>query len=473
MTDLNGFTRRRMLASAAGAALAGAAFSGAAPMALAATAARPDMILVMTDDPDFRWTLRYMPHTTKLIARRGVEFANSFTDFSLCSPSRASFHTGLSSVHHGIFNDDPVSGWDQLDPLMDNSLMTWAKDAGYRVGFFGKMQNGYQEDSRVLPGVDVCAVECSSTSPFRYYGPKTKDQNGVVTQHKKDVYFTTLISQLACDFIATTPAEQPLLLIVCALAPHGGHGEDGAPTPEEKYLHTYDDVDMPELPDFNEADVSDKPLGTVGALPLVDVEEMVFEWRMRRAALRSVDDMNLAILQQLKASGRAKRAHFAFTGDNGWSQGEHRQRGKIFVYEETNRVPLVWSGPGIPTTGQVRMELINNLDLPATMVDLMGLTPGRTLDGASLRGMLEGGAPDWRQHILLRDRFTWAVRTADGWLYAETTTDEYGEEFELYDLAGSIATTPDPYENRNVAGKAAFAAKQAELKALLDSLRPS
>lgn len=469
MTDLKGFTRRKMLASAAGAALA-----GAAPAALAAKApTRPDMIVVMTDDPDFRWTVRYMPHTARLVAGRGVDFANSFTDFSLCSPSRASFYTSLSSVHHGIVNDDPITGWDQLDPMLDNSMLTWAKDAGYRVGFFGKMQNGYKEDSRVPPGVDVCAVECSSTSPFRYYGPKTKDQNGVVTQHKKDVYFTTLISQLACDFIASTPADQPMLLIVCALAPHGGHGEDGAPTPETKYLHTYDDVDMPQLPDFNEADVSDKPLGTVGALPLVDVPEMIFEWRMRRAALRSVDDMNLAILQQLKASGRAKRSHFVFTGDNGWSQGEHRQRGKIFVYEETNRVPLVWSGPGIPKTGQVRTELINNLDLPATMIDYMGLTPGRTPDGVSLRPLLEGGSPEWRQHILLRDRFTWAVRTEDGWLYAETTTDEYGLELELYDMAGTIAATADPYQNRNVAGKAPFAAKQSELKALLDSLKPS
>lgn len=465
MVGTSRLTRRNILASAAGAALAGGALRARASVG----DGRPDMILVMADDPDFRWTLRHMPHTTKTVARKGVEFANSFTDFSLCSPARASLYTGLSSTHHGILNDVP-SGWTQLDPFMDNSLLTWARDAGYRVGLFGKMQNGYHEDARVPPGVDVCAVECSSTAPFRYYGPKTKDQDGLVKTHHKDVYFTTLLSQLACDFIATTPADQPMLLVVCPLAPHGG-GDDGAPTPEDKYLHAYDDVDMPEMPDFNEADVSDKPLGTVGALPLADPEAMVFQWRMRRAALRSVDDMNLAILQQAKASGRAKRTHFIFTGDNGWAQGEHRQRGKVFVYEETNRVPLVWSGPGIPATGQVRTELVNNLDLTATMVDLMGLTPGRVMDGQSLRGLLEGGSPAWREDILLRDAFTLAVRTADGWLYAETTTTAYGEEIELYDMAGALSRVADPYQNRNVAGKAAYAAKQAELKARLELLR--
>lgn len=451
-------------------ALAGAAAAALANLPARAGASRPDMVLVMVDDPDFRWTLPNMPGTKRLAAK-GVKFENSFTDFSLCTPARASVHTGLSAAHHGVLRDGDPSGWTQLDPLMDNALMAWAKAAGYRVGFFGKMQNGYLEDARVPPGVDVCAVECSSTGPFRYYGPKLKDQDGVVTQYGKDQYFTTLMSQMACDFIAGTPADQPLLLIACPIAPHGASGGGEAPVPEAKYAHTYDDVPMPELPDFNEANVRDKPLGTVGGLPLVDVEAMTFEWRMRRAALRSVDDMNMAIQAQCQASGRWDRTHFAFTGDNGWAQGEHRIRGKLFVYEESNRVPLVWCGPGVPRTGQVRTELVNNLDLTATMCDVMGLTPGRTLDGRSFLGLLKGQSPKWRSSILLSDYYTYAVRTADGWLYAETTTYEHGLEIELYDMAGQVSAKADPYQNLNVAGQPAYAAKQAELRQRLALLR--
>lgn len=55
--------------------------------------------------------------------------------------------------------------------------------------------------------------------------------------------------------------------------------------------------------------------------------------------------------------------------------------GKTSAYEGSIKVPLVVRGPGIPEN-ETREQLVNNLDVVATIVELAGATPGLTLDGA-------------------------------------------------------------------------------------------
>ena len=135
-------TRREFLKSvAAGSAMAAVGLTGlscnrAAPPE-ATGSARPNVVFILTDDQ--RWdamscaghAFLKTPHLDRLAAE-GVRFANAFCATSLCSPSRASFLSGLYAHSHGVsnnFTDYP------------NDLPSWPRrlqEAGYETAYIGK-----------------------------------------------------------------------------------------------------------------------------------------------------------------------------------------------------------------------------------------------------------------------------------------------------------------------------------------------
>src|SRR6185295_18379773 len=56
---------------------------------------------------------------------------------------------------------------------------------------------------------------------------------------------------------------------------------------------------------------------------------------------------------------------------------------KRYLYEESARIPLVVTGPGVAQDVQSD-DVVNNADLTATITQIAGATPGLTLDGESM-----------------------------------------------------------------------------------------
>ena len=86
-----------------------------------------------------------------------------------------------------------------------------------------------------------------------------------------------------------------------------------------------------------------------------------------------------------------------YTSDNGYVYGDHRLFGKNSVYEPSIRVPLVVKGPGMPRN-ETRDQLVNNLDVAATIQEAAGVKPGTAPDGRSccpfcIMPRRRGGAP--------------------------------------------------------------------------------
>jgi arylsulfatase A-like enzyme/Tfp pilus assembly protein PilF len=77
-------------------------------------------------------------------------------------------------------------------------------------------------------------------------------------------------------------------------------------------------------------------------------------------------------------------------GDHGESLGEHGEDAHgIFVYQATQRVPLIVSGPGFPE-GKVVPDRVGLIDVAPTVLDILGLPPLSNADGRSLLPMLKG-----------------------------------------------------------------------------------
>ncbi len=97
------------LAVTGGLAVAG---SGTPPVTLdpaVAAQARPNIVVIETDDQTVE-SMRVMDNVNSLIGDQGATFENSFVNFSLCCPSRATFLTGQYAHNHGVLGNEPPNG---------------------------------------------------------------------------------------------------------------------------------------------------------------------------------------------------------------------------------------------------------------------------------------------------------------------------------------------------------------------------
>ena len=176
--------------------------------------------------------------------------------------------------------------------------------------------------------------------------------------------------------------------------------------------------------------------------------------------------------------GVLSNTYIVFTSDNGWHHGEHRIRsGKARPYEESVRVPLVISGPGV-AAGSTTDNLVLNTDYFPTFMELAGAqtqTPSY-VDGRSLVPILTGPAPSsWRTAILIEGRGSGSdpeIEVDRNYNAVRTSTGKYveyeGGFRELYNLSPGA----DPNEVTNTYSSAdPTVPPLSELKARLDALR--
>ena len=71
--------------------------------------AAPNVVVVETDDQTVE-SIRAMKNANELIAGQGTTFENSFVNYALCCPSRATFLTGQYMHNHGVLGNAPPNG---------------------------------------------------------------------------------------------------------------------------------------------------------------------------------------------------------------------------------------------------------------------------------------------------------------------------------------------------------------------------
>lgn len=421
-----------------------------------------DIVLILTDD-QVPGTLQYMSRTMSLIGQSGVEFTSAFASTPLCCPSRASILTGLyTHNHHVLTNFGPTGG---ATVFVDTSTVaTWLQRAGYRTALFGKYLNDYPKLlpwPYVPPGWSVWGA--FKTPEYYQYELVTTTGETAYGSAPQD-YSTDVIADAAVNFIATTPANQRLFLYYAPFAPHF----PATPAPQD--IGTYGHLPGLRPPNYDEADVSDKPAWVQGlplAAPLKSDSNDAF-YRRNVESLQSVDRAVERIYNALVAAGRLDRTVIIFASDNGIAFGEHRFFTKNCVYEECIRVPLLIRAPGIvPRRDNHLVELI---DLAPTIAGWAGINPGTKVNGMDLGPLLRNASATWRTEILLEVLAQTQAPAAEG-LFSAVRTDRYlyselvGGELELYDLQS------DPFQLANLAGNPGQGNLITQLKALLDGLK--
>jgi len=453
-----------LLAVSIGAGIAGSAGAGSTQ-----APARPNVLVVMTDDQTVE-SLRVMTNVRALLAAEGATFANSFVSFPLCCPSRSTFLTGQYAHNHTVMgNAAPTGGYEKLDHT--NTLPVWLQRAGYRTVHIGKYLNGYGRRSatEIPPGwTEWYGSVDPSTYQFYNY---TLNENGRTVRYGVDPasYQADVYTRKAVDAVRRLAPGGPFFLNVAYLAPHSGGPREpddpvnlATPVPAPRHRNRFAAEPLPVTPAFNEADVSDKPRG-IRARPVIGpgrVAAITEEYRQRLESLLAVDEGIAEIVAALRAAGELDTTLIVFTSDNGFFHGEHRvQTGKVLHYEPSTRVPLIVRGPGIPR-GAVRPQLVANIDLAPTIVSAAGATSGRAMDGRPLQPFARDPRLYSGRDILLETTGYSALRSPR-YVYVEHSTNEQ----ELYDLAA------DPNELTSLHASAAHAPLKADLATRLAKLR--
>ncbi len=469
----------RLLALAVGASIAtgvlAAAGSGAPPAPLdqaVAAQAQPNVLVIESDDQTVE-SMKAMQNVNSLIGAQGATFNNSFVNYSLCCPSRSTFLTGQYEHNHGVLgNSPPNGGFQRFEALHgDNNLAVWLQDAGYYTGLIGKYLNGYGNDPAVPPGWSEWHAASPDTQEVYDY---TLNDNGTLASygHAPTDFKQDVLTSKAVDFVnRRVPKPKPFFLWLTYTAPHAG-GPNPSPQPPSncqqtakpapRHAHAFDTEPLPIPPNFNEADVSDKPAAIqhrplLGASEINDIQR---KYRCRLESILSVDEGVKQLVDSLEAAGELSDTLVIYTSDNGFFHGEHRiPTGKMHIYEESIRVPLEIRGPGIPQGVSID-DLAINADLAPTIVDAANATRGLVIDGRSLIPVAQSPGLEQGRQLLVEEPGFEAIRTGR-YMYAEFNTGEK----ELYDLA------IDPYELQSRDADPAYASVRARLATRLHKLQ--
>jgi len=172
------------------------------------------------------------PHIDRLAAE-GANFTNCFATTSLCSPSRASFLTGLYAHNHRIVNND-AQGLD----VVSHRLMTFPRilreAAGYHTAFIGKWHMGFDDTRR--PGFDHW-IRFKGQGPF--IAPVV-NINGERRQTRG--YLTDMITQWGEEYLAQD-FDRPFCLFLSHEAVHAPF----LPAARHEQLYTDVELDLPEV----------------------------------------------------------------------------------------------------------------------------------------------------------------------------------------------------------------------------------
>jgi N-acetylglucosamine-6-sulfatase len=454
--DRREFLRRSGAAAAAitGSSLLGV--TGFVSKGEAQVAARPNFLVICTDDQPWQTLARMQKVAAKLVAP-GTRFDNGYVVTPVCDAARAAMFSGM--FPHNSGSDGGYAKYVSLG-LEADSLAVRTKAAGYRVKLAGKYFNGFEGSDRyhVPPGFDdFFALAGNTKDGFAFY------DNGTLRTYKHARRNETLVitdNVLKFVQLQASHPDRPWLCFCHYHAPHAPY------FPSSAHEHDADTAPLPEPPNFDEQDLSDKPKEVRAQAPFTEAERAsaLEAWRGTVEELGDVDDGVRKIVSSLASTNQLANTLIFYLTDNGFLFGEHGLLEKSVPYLEAVKTPFVVRGPGVPAGG-ASDKLISQVDLPATICDYAGArTDG--LDGRSLRPLFGDGAVPWRTRLLIdHPKNGWHQLLERDYAYIERDTGER----ELYDLH----TSADPYELSSLHADPGYAQQMDDFAAKLASLTSS
>ncbi|MHB1613816.1 MAG: sulfatase family protein [Actinomycetes bacterium] len=313
---------------------------------------RHNVVLILCDQMQYRqqgWVdgVARTPNLDRF-ARENVAFTSMFVSCPQCTPSRVSLQTGLYPheahvmTNYGFFDHTAHLGPEHL------SVGMVFRDAGYATAYFGKSHLGY---------------------PLTELGYDHAVEHGGVPGELARV--DAQITRDAITFVRDHGRGRPLFLTVSWHEPH--------PPFElvERFAANY----RPEtfVPPASFAD------SLAGKPEFIGRRRQEAEGRMDPDRFSGEQLRYLTMISNIDSEFRLLRSGLeqldlwddtvvVFTSDHGDLMGAHGMRLKgTLPYDELLRVPMLLHAPGRERTRAVVDDLVSNVAIPGTLMDLAGI----------------------------------------------------------------------------------------------------
>jgi arylsulfatase A-like enzyme len=399
----------------------------------------------MTDNHG-AWTLGcygnrdiHTPHIDQL-ASEGVLFSRAYASNAVCSPTRATFLTGLLPSQHGVhcyLRRSPLQVGPQAESTVAefDTLPQILNEAGYTCGLVGKWHLG--DNARAQEGFSYWITTPHGATTTFYNAEIIKD--GRIQKYPG--YLTDLWTEHACKFINQNAASsQPFFLL---LSYNGPYGLSPLLLREAKNRHAdvYANQPFPSFPRndphpwlHNNRNYINNPISI----------------RRYAAELSAIDDGVGKLIQTLRQHEIDRNTLVIFTADQGWvgghggfwGMGDHTR--PLTAYDGMLQVPLIFRQPGTIPANRKTDRMVSNYDIMPSLLSHLGLADRQAerpeSPGRDFSPVLSGESLDWEDLAFYEFENTRAIRTNE-WKLIIRFPD--GPD-ELYDLQD------DPDERTNL-----------------------
>ncbi len=400
---------------------------------------RPNIVVVLADDMRTNYTgfeghaIIKTPNIDKL-ASNGTVFIKGFATSAACTPSRTSLLTGLYERRHGInFNSKSSmteDAWSQTYPMI-------LKDAGYFVGYVGKNHTPIGKNEAGVLGYKSGVMEQS----FDYWYGSHKHLGFYPKDHKRHAIFNNAKAYTQIEileeglenfmapneafkagyrFLDSRPKDKPFALMINFNVPHswGTESMQQRDSDLDLYKTVYRDklsqVTIPETYVANKDIKTPKlPLDVyngkyIKSYNYVKTPSTLKERKIREIqTISGIDKLLGKLVHHLEKQGIIDNTIIVFTSDHGLMHGEFGLGGKVHLYEPSVRIPLVVYDPRMKQQkADKRHELVALVDIAPTLLELTNTPVPAEMQGKSLKPLMKGDKPQWRQEIFLENMMT-------------------------------------------------------------------
>tara|TARA_B100001996_G_C18670011_1_gene596336 strand:- start:43 stop:1398 length:1356 start_codon:yes stop_codon:yes gene_type:complete len=297
------------------------------------------------------------------LSDNGVQFNNSFTPTPVCSPSRASFFTGLRASDHGVHDFIGEPGRDK-DWLKDfNTLPSLLKTKfNYDTSIFGKWHLGQDDKKRSY--FNHWFVE-KGVYPFSHKMSHSFKENNT----SKEIYGfrDQIITEKFNEWIKERKNNKPFFSFIGFNGTHSpweGHPKRLVDFYQNKDIEYKDDINIQNMQQVLESETY---------RPQKENEASLEEYY---ASISHIDECVGRIMDTLEVTNLIDETIIIYTSDHGLCCGHHGVWGKSNgtipsnLFEESIRIPLIiYSGANI--VSQKRDNFVDHLDTYATIIDII------------------------------------------------------------------------------------------------------